>query len=228
LKDKKVLDLNRGIFFNALVLEMKRGKDGKRTPVGVINKRFDSKQAVIIHLADFSIWVARKFEEGTLMAKCAWYQDQDLSSFYEQMDIKIHDFSDHIYNHSYMRDELINNPKRITVAYYHHIKRTCQHEYHNAGQEQLEVNLIRFLPQEMQEGKPPRPERSTLLKNKRPANNLLLRELLENEADDPVTEAHEMIKTHAQRGLLQGPSNARDLGDASEQSALELGGNIIE
>ena len=228
MKDKKVLDLKKGVFINALVLEMKRGKDGKRTPVGVINKRFDSKQAVIIHLADFSLWVASKFEEGTLMAKCAWDLDQDLSSFYAEMDIKIHDFSDHIYNHSYMRNELINNPKRITVAYYHHIKRTCQHEYHNRGQEQLEVNLIHFLPQEMQEGKPPRPDRSSLLKSKRPANNLLLRELLENEADAPVAVAREMIKTHAQRGLLQEPPKERDLGDASEQSAQELDGNIIK
>ena len=225
-KDKKVLDLTKAIFFNALVMEV-RQENGKKTPVGVINKEFDGERAFIIHLADFSLWVTSKFEDGALMVRCVMDQDQDLASFYQQMQLSILDMSDFIYFHSHMLYELTNNPKRITVAYYHHIKRTCRDEYSNAGQERMEVDLINFLPPEIQRGEPPRPERPSATR-KRPALGLLMREDVEREADAPVPT--EMIKARAPparpQAAPQAPAGVAE--DAREEQPAQAENGTIE
>jgi hypothetical protein len=74
---KKLLTLAKKFFLKAMVMDMVT-VNGKFLPVGRINKAFDSKPAVIIHLDSFSLWVTPRFEHSGDLVPCLGDHQEDL------------------------------------------------------------------------------------------------------------------------------------------------------
>jgi hypothetical protein len=73
--------LTEAVRTEALIVEM-RQVNGKPTPVGVMNRAFDGKPAVIIHLGDFSLWVTSKYVEEAVFLPCVKKPESHLTSLY--------------------------------------------------------------------------------------------------------------------------------------------------
>lgn len=150
-----------------LVMEL-RTYGGKRVPVGIANKPFDRKPAVLIHLNDFSLWATNCFAEGETALACRTAIPEPMLPLYRETKIDPHSLTQYSDLHKLMEDH-VQNPSRILAAYYKFVRSSCAALY-GWNQKPKSLRLDHFLPEAMQQEQQPATRAPAA--NKRPGGSL--------------------------------------------------------